>query len=188
MSRGMRIAILTFLTLIPSSLFADDAKPAAMDASRVPPMSPPDAGTARSGLRTLLGETYLRPALPADSIDGVVPERQVAGEEDPGDRGEPDGGARNRPEPTLLEQGDRGKNRQAEQAAEHCRGRRRDVRVPVQDSGERDAHRAGQGRQSRPPGDRLKWPRKAREIVACIRGRSGLGGQAGTPSRKLLLQ
>ena len=40
----------------------------------MPPISLPAAETALSGLRTLLGETHLRPALPADSVDGVVPE------------------------------------------------------------------------------------------------------------------
>ena len=40
----------------------------------MPPISLAVAETALSGLRTLLGETHLRPALPADSVDGVVPE------------------------------------------------------------------------------------------------------------------
>ena len=40
----------------------------------MPPISPPVAETAWSGLRTVLGEAHLRPALPADGVDGVLPE------------------------------------------------------------------------------------------------------------------
>ena len=40
----------------------------------MPPISLPVAETALSGLRTLVGETHLRPALLADAVDGVVPD------------------------------------------------------------------------------------------------------------------
>lgn len=55
-----------------------------MEASRVPPISPPKSGTDWSGLKTLLGEAHLHPALPVDSIDGVIPENIA----EPGSAGE----------------------------------------------------------------------------------------------------
>ena len=59
-----------------------------------------------------------------DVLDRVVPERQVAGEEDPGDQRQPDRGPRQRPELPPLQVRDRGEERQPEQAAVERAGRR----------------------------------------------------------------
>ena len=85
-----------------------------------------------------------------DGLDRVVPEHQVAGEEEAGDRRQPDGRRRQAAVAPLLGERDEREQRQPEQRAEDRAGRRRHLRVAVEDAGERDARRAEQGRQPRP--------------------------------------
>ena len=80
----------------------------------------------------------------------MVPEHQVAHEEDPGDRGQADRPGRQRPVLAPLDERDEHEDRQPEQGPEHGPGRGRDGRVQVEDPRERDADRAEQRRQPGP--------------------------------------
>jgi hypothetical protein len=98
----------------------------------------------------------------SDGLDRVVPEQEIAGEEDARDGRQPDGGGRQRAVASLLEDRDGDQDRQAEEAAEDDPGRGRHPRIPVEDPREGDAHRPKQSRQVGPSGDRLERPRQPR--------------------------
>jgi hypothetical protein len=80
----------------------------------------------------------------------VVPEHEVAGEEDAGDRGDADRLARQRPVAPPFRECDEDEDRQAEDRAVERAGRGRDRGEQVEDPGERDARPAEERRQARP--------------------------------------
>ncbi len=106
-----------------------------------------------------------------DRFDGVVPEQQVAREEDAGDRGEPARPTGQATVPTLLGQGDEHEQRQPEQRAIHRTRGRRHRGIGVEDARERDADRPGEGREARPPRDPVEWS----DPESGVRGRDGRG-------------
>ena len=99
-----------------------------------------------------------------DGLDGVVPEHQVAGEEDPRDRGEPDRLPRQRSVPPALAERDEDEQGQAEDRAVERPGRGRDRGVQVEDTGERDARRPDQGGKPRPFGEPGERPELAAQV------------------------
>ena len=96
----------------------------------------------------------------ADRPDRVVPEDQVTGEEQPGERGEPPAAPRHRAMAPPLAEGDDRQERQPEQRPVHRAGLGADLRPAVEDARERDAHRPAQRREMRPGRDPAQRPGK----------------------------
>ena len=98
-----------------------------------------------------------------DRLDGVVPEHQVAGEEDARDSRQADRLARQRAVATPLPEGDQDEQRQPEDRAVERPGRGRDRGEQVEDPRERDACRAEERREARPLGEPVER-RRARPL------------------------
>jgi hypothetical protein len=92
----------------------------------------------------------------------VVPEHEVTGEEDPGDRREADGVSWQRTVAAPFKDSNEDEQREPEERPIERPCRRRDCREQVEDTRERDAGRAEQGRNARSSGKR----RQDAEIVA----------------------
>ena len=92
----------------------------------------------------------------------MVPEHQVAGEEDPGDGREPDRLPRQRTVASPLPERHEHEQRQPEDGAVERAGRRRDRREQVEDPRERDARRAEQRRESWPLREPVERPEARR--------------------------
>jgi hypothetical protein len=84
----------------------------------------------------------------------VVPEHEVAGEEDPGDRGQPNSVPRERTVAAPFKDSNEDEKGQPEERPIERPGRGRDCGKQVEDTGERDAGRAEERRDTRPTSER----------------------------------
>ncbi len=105
-----------------------------------------------------------------DALDGVVPEHEVAGEEDAGDGGQPPRSPGERPVAPVLHDRHEDEQGQPEHGPIDRAGRGRDRGVPVEDPGEGDAQRPDERRQARAAGDGVE----RRDAQRCpVRGGRG---------------